>query len=158
VEHTDNPHGAEGFPEDGTGDDPWSDPVIQRLKEALEIEERRAEVSLAKIRRYRAMLSTAISPNSAGATQDDGAPSSSRRVHTGSQAHKIRLQVARLLREMKRPLSRAEILDGLVARGFEIKSQNPAKRISKIMWESDEFQHLPTGYWLSDSSPPGGDS
>ncbi|MBY3559774.1 hypothetical protein [Rhizobium laguerreae] len=158
MENNDNPYGVDLSTGVDIDDDPLCDPVIQRLREALEIEERRAEVSLARIKRYRAMLSTGTSASLIAESEVVPHSSMSRRVHTGSQAHTIRLQVTQLLREMKRPLSRAEILDGLLARGVQLKFKNPAKRISKIMWESDEFQHLPNGYWFSNSSPGGTDN
>jgi hypothetical protein len=37
----------------------------------------------------------------------------------------------------------------MVAAGIALDSKVPLKRLSKVMWESEEFAHTPSGYWFS---------
>lgn len=75
-----------------------------------------------------------------------------------SAAGTIRAFVRRELRAAGRPLNRVEILDRLEAAGIKLDSKVPAKRIGKVLWSCDEFQHVGDGYWFAgESIPPSAD-
>ncbi|MES5099564.1 hypothetical protein ABUK73_15155 [Agrobacterium sp. BA1120] len=132
--------------------DPVSGRMLDELQSAVAAERRAVEASLDKIRRWEKAIS-----NLRGVPEVDGnqppQTTTVRRVHMGSQAHKLRTHVIELLREKNRPLSRSEILEGLASKGVELNFKDPIKRITKIMWEAKEFQHLPTGYWFAGTVP-----
>ena len=71
-----------------------------------------------------------------------------------SAAGTIRTFVRKELRAAGRPLNRVEILDRLEAAGIKLGSKVPAKRIGKVLWSCDEFQHVGDGYWFAGESIP----
>ena len=71
-----------------------------------------------------------------------------------SAAGTIRNFVRKELRAAGRPLNRVEILERLNAAGIKIESKVPAKRIGKVLWSCDEFQHVGDGYWFAGESIP----
>ncbi|WP_205932744.1 hypothetical protein [Rhizobium leguminosarum] len=128
------------------------DGVVERIKTALEAEQRIIDECTARMRRYRAALNALTGPQPTSLPLNTNAPVVARRVHMGSTAHMLRKQVTQLLLEQQKPLSRAEILSGLEAKGITLDVKDPGKRISKVMWDAKEFQHLPTGYWFAEHS------
>ncbi|OWV86816.1 hypothetical protein [Rhizobium sp. R693] len=132
--------------------------VVERIKTAIEAEQRIIDECTARMRRYRAALNALTGPQPTSLPLNTDAPIVARRVHMGSTAHMLRKQVAQLLLEQQKPLSRAEILSGLAAKGITLDVKDPGKRISKVMWDAKEFQHLPTGYWFAEhADQPGPD-
>jgi hypothetical protein len=77
-----------------------------------------------------------------------------RRERKGSIAFQVREGARAILREAGRPLNRAQLLELLEAKGIRVEAKQPAKQIGKIMWQSEEFQHLAEGYWFRDEPPP----
>lgn len=67
----------------------------------------------------------------------------------GSDAATLRAFVRSTLAEEGRPLSRKELFARIIAAGIVLDSKVPLKRLSKVMWESEEFTHTPRGYWFS---------
>ncbi|NKL05600.1 hypothetical protein GFL39_11645 [Rhizobium leguminosarum bv. viciae] len=128
--------------------------VVERIKTAIEAEQRQIDECTARMRRYRAALNALTGPQPTSLPLNTDAPVVARRVHMGSTAHMLRKQVTQLLLEQQKPLSRAEILSGLAAKGITLDVKDPGKRISKVMWDAKEFQHLPTGYWFAETSDP----
>jgi hypothetical protein len=47
-----------------------------------------------------------------------------------------------------------EILHRLEAAGIKLDSKVPAKRIGKVLWSCDDFQHVGDGYWFAGESIP----
>ncbi|MGO6941265.1 hypothetical protein [Rhizobium johnstonii] len=126
--------------------------VVEHIRTAIEAEQRTIDECTARMRRYRAALNALTGTQPASLPLNTDAPVVSRRVHQGSTAHMLRKQVTQLLLEQQKPLSRAEILSGLEAKGIKLDVKDPGKRISKVMWDAKEFQHLPTGYWFAEHS------
>jgi hypothetical protein len=77
-----------------------------------------------------------------------------RRERKGSIASLVREGARAILREAGRPLNRAQLLERLEARGVRLNASQPAKQVGKIIWQSEEFQHLADGYWFRDEPPP----
>ncbi len=71
-----------------------------------------------------------------------------RRPRPGSQVDMVVRTAREVLLRKGRPMTRAELLDEIQGEGFEVKAAHPAKRIGKILWASDDFEHVGTGYWL----------
>ncbi|MGO7121594.1 hypothetical protein [Rhizobium leguminosarum] len=73
-----------------------------------------------------------------------------------SLAWQVRQNAFAILTAAGRPLSRAELLDGLISRDISIKSSRPLEAINKIMWHAKEFETKETGYWIVGKSLPEG--
>lgn len=67
----------------------------------------------------------------------------------GSDAATLRAFVRSALATEGKPLSRKELFNRMVAAGIALDSKVPLKRLSKVMWESEEFTHTSSGYWFS---------
>jgi len=67
----------------------------------------------------------------------------------GSDAATLRAFVRSALATEGKPLSRKELFAKIVSAGIALDSKVPLKRLSKVMWESEEFTHTPRGYWFS---------
>lgn len=65
----------------------------------------------------------------------------------GSDAETIRSFVRDALANSGRPLARVEILSMLKESGVQLQTKNPAKRVSKVLWEADEFRTDANGRW-----------
>ncbi len=108
---------------------------------------RELKADLAALRRAHRSLSDRV-PNSA-----PPAPKTPRRStgrwKGGSDAATLRAFVRSTLAKEGRPLSRKELFTRILAAGIPLDSKVPLKRLSKVMWESEEFIHTPRGYWFA---------
>jgi hypothetical protein len=97
----------------------------------------------------RAVNSHAESPTDVGPD-----PARRGRWKHGSDAQTLRSFVKAALLRLDRPLKRPEILRLLKEAGIEIGAKKPLLRITKVMWEADEFVSTRDGYWLADRPLP----
>ncbi len=71
-----------------------------------------------------------------------------------SMAFKVRQEVYLILKRVNRPLNRTELLRELTGAGVELPAQNPLAAITKIMWNTAEFESTGGGYWLAGEPLP----
>ncbi|MBY5406148.1 hypothetical protein [Rhizobium leguminosarum] len=64
-------------------------------------------------------------------------------------ASQVRANAKVILKAAGRPLGRTEILAQLIEDGIVIPGANPAQRVGKILWQSEEFEYRNKGYWIS---------
>jgi hypothetical protein len=74
------------------------------------------------------------------------------RERRSSLAWQVRQEASRILSEAGRPLTRSELLTGLINSGIYVGKDDPAKKVGKIMWDAKEFRHTGAGYWFSDAA------
>jgi hypothetical protein len=68
----------------------------------------------------------------------------------GSDAATLRDFVRSTLAREGKPLGRKELFARIEAAGITLDSKVPLKRLSKVMWESEEFTYTPSGYWFAE--------
>jgi hypothetical protein len=102
----------------------------------------------------RAISARAINSNKEGPAELGMDPARRGRWKHGSDAQTLRSFVKAALIRLDRPLKRPEILRLLKEAGIEIGAKNPLLRITKVMWEADEFVSTKDGYWLADRPRP----
>ncbi|TBF36976.1 hypothetical protein ELG88_17980 [Rhizobium leguminosarum] len=73
----------------------------------------------------------------------------------GSQTGEVVARSKRILREIGRPMDRAELLLHITAGGYDITTADPSRFIGRTLWESEDFIHIPKkGYWLAGVAEP----
>ncbi|WSH19051.1 hypothetical protein U8Q07_14905 [Rhizobium ruizarguesonis] len=71
------------------------------------------------------------------------------RERRSSLAWQVRQQAFDLILAAGRPLSRGELLVGLIDKGITIDAAKPLEAIGKIMWHAKEFENKDNkGYWI----------
>lgn len=116
--------------------------------DAVEHRIRELKADLLALRKAYRSLSTRV-PDAPGAGKTPGR----RRIGRwkgGSDAETVRTFVRSALAHEGRPMSRKELYARIVAAGIVLDSKVPLKRLSKVMWECEEFTHTPRGYWFAE--------
>lgn len=133
---------------------------IAALEQSVDSLERRI-VSLKADLEALYVAKRAISARAASSQADSPAdlgldPARRGRWKHGSDAQTLRSFVKAALLRLDRPLKRPEILRLLREAGIEIGAKKPLLRITKVMWEADEFVSTKDGYWLANHPLPEG--
>jgi hypothetical protein len=102
----------------------------------------------------RAISARAANSHAEGPADVGPDPARRGRWKHGSDAQTLRTFVKTALLRLDRPLKRPEILRLLKEAGIEIGAKNPLLRITKVMWEAEEFVSTRDGYWLADRPLP----
>lgn len=124
--------------------------------DATEARIRELKEDLSKLKRAHRSLAPRARPTPRSLLENVGNRRIGRWKH-GSDAETLRNFVREALRKAGRPLRRKEIDALLRAADVPLDSKVPLKRLSKVMWESDEFQHGPEGYWFAKGFEPATD-
>lgn len=83
----------------------------------------------------------------------------SRRALKSEQVAAILDEVSRILVKEGRPLSRAQLVERLEARGFQLPGSDRKKVLGTNIWRSGRFDHIEgAGYWPKDADLPPGSS
>ena len=72
---------------------------------------------------------------------------------------KVASEVAGIIRNQRRPLSRTELYHALEHQGVHIHGKNPEMVLSTMLWRSQDkiVRLVPHGYWVADEAyPPAG--
>jgi hypothetical protein len=153
----------------GAASDPADDGDLVSTEKRIDQNIASLEQSVASLERRIASLKAdlealyvakrAISARAANSQVDSPAdlgpdPARRGRWKHGSDAQTLRNFVKSALLRLDRPLKRPEILRLLKEAGIEIGAKDPLRRITKVMWEADEFVSTRDGYWLANRPLP----
>ena len=110
---------------------------------------REIEALLAQARALNESLSDADNPTS-DPTGGGGPVGGAKRSREGARPAEIVQQSKMILEEQGRPMTRGQLLEGLLNRGIEVGGANPANKVgTTISRNLDVFVHLEGfGYWL----------
>lgn len=109
---------------------------------------RELKADLAALRRAHRSLSKRVPSPPTPSAMSASRPSQGR-WKGGSDAATLRAFVRSTLAKEGKPLTRKELFARIIAAGIRLDSAVPLKRLSKVMWESEEFTHTPRGYWFA---------
>ncbi len=80
---------------------------------------------------------------------------SKKQFRKGSQTGEVVARSKKILRDIGRPMDRAELLLHITAGGYDITTADPSRFIGRTLWESEDFIHIPKkGYWLAGVAEP----
>ena len=83
----------------------------------------------------------------------------SRRALKSEEVGAILDEVRRVILRHAKPMTRAELVDALEARGLQLPGADPKKVLGTNIWRSGKFQHIEgQGYWPEDVELPAGSS
>lgn len=127
---------------------------LRKARQALDVKLAKAEQAREVLRQFLSDPDTKASSRLIG--NEIGAGENKKKFRKGSQTAEVIARARALLKKTGRPLERRELLEGIAADGYQIKTKDPARFIGRTLWESDDFVHIPRqGYWLAEDDIPG---
>ena len=131
----------------------------ERKIRALNKEIKSLEKEISDIDKVIAPLEALAAPlKEADDTPTPQSGSGGKRSYSGPKPAIVLAEVERILETAEHPMSRSDLLEILTARGFELKSTNPANALGTAIKRAKEtFVSIPRfGYWLVRRDYPAG--